>query len=111
MGTGTVRWKAATGGPLLSSPALDAGRGRVYVASEDMHVYAFDLADGRRLWQSPKLPGVSFRGYHPVIAPDGSVMVTATPSICLESFEPDPDGHGQGDLRRLRQLAAQEGRE
>ena len=36
-------------------------------------------ADGRRLWQSAKLPGVSFRGYHPVVAPDGSVMVTASP--------------------------------
>jgi len=88
VGTGAVRWKGAIGGPLLSSPALDSRRGRVYVASEDMHVYAFDLADGRRVWQSPKLPGVSFRGYHPVIALDGSVMVTAAPSICLDSFEP-----------------------
>ena len=88
MSTGAVKWKGLTGGPLLSSPALDARRGRVYVASEDMRVYAFDLGDGRRVWQSPKLPGVSFRGYHPVVAPDGSVMVTASPSICLDSFEP-----------------------
>ncbi len=44
-----------------------------------MHVYAFDLATGQQLWQSPKLPGASFRGYHPVIAPDGSVMVTVMP--------------------------------
>jgi hypothetical protein len=88
VGTGTVRWKGVTGGPLLSSPAFDATRGRVYVASEDMHIYAFDLAEGRRVWQSLKLPGVSFRGYHPVVAPDGSVMVTATPSLCLDSFEP-----------------------
>lgn len=85
---GTVKWKGLTGGPLLSSPALDAGRGRVYIASEDMHVYAFELRDGRQVWQSPKLPGVSFRGYHPVVAPDGSVMVTTTPSLCLDSFEP-----------------------
>jgi len=86
--TGTSRWKGATEGPLLSSPALDAGKGRVYIASEDMHVYAFEFASGRRIWQSPKLPGVSFRGYHPVIAPDGSVMVTTTPAIGLDSFEP-----------------------
>jgi hypothetical protein len=86
--TGVVKWKAATGGPLLSSAALDAARGRVYVASEDMRVYAFDFADGRRVWQSPKLPGVSFRGYHPVVAPDGSVMVTTSPSLNLDSFEP-----------------------
>jgi hypothetical protein len=88
MEAGTIKWKGATGGPLLSSPALDTKKGRVYVASEDMHVYAFDYADGRQVWQSQKLPGVSFRGYHPVVAPDGSVMVTVAPSICLDSFEP-----------------------
>lgn len=88
LGTGTVKWKAPTGGPLLSSPALDAAKGRVYVASEDMRVYAFDFGDGKQVWQSAKLPGVSFRGYHPVVAPDGSVMVTTSPSINLDSFEP-----------------------
>jgi hypothetical protein len=88
LGTGAVKWKGATGAPLLSSPALDSARNRVYVASENMHVCAFDFAGGRRMWQSAKLPGVSFRGYHPVIAPDGSVMVSTTPAICLDSFEP-----------------------
>jgi hypothetical protein len=86
--TGVVKWKGPTEGPLLSSPALDAAKGQVYVASEGMHVDAFDFADGRQVWQSPKLPGVSFRGYHPVVAPDGSVLVTTTPSIGLDSFEP-----------------------
>jgi hypothetical protein len=76
--TGEVRWKGQTGGPVLSSPAIDVKANRVLVGSEDMCVYAFDL-DGRQVWKSPKLPGVSFRGYHPVIAPDGSVMITVTP--------------------------------
>jgi hypothetical protein len=88
LNTGRIRWKARVGGPLLSSPSLDAGRGRVYVAGEDMRVCAFDFGDGRMLWQSAKLPGVSMRGYHPVIAPDGSVLVTTSPAICLDSFEP-----------------------
>ncbi len=86
--SGKTRWKGETGGPLLGSPALDAGTGRVYVGSEDMHVYAFGARDGRRLWRSRKLPGVSFRGYHPVVAPDGSVMITVTPAISLDSFNP-----------------------
>lgn len=86
--TGRIKWKAKIGGPLLSSPALDVESGRIYIASEDMHVYAFDFSSGRLLWQSKKLPGVSFRGYHPVIAPDGSVIVTVTPSISLDSFNP-----------------------
>ena len=76
---GDIRWSAPVGAPILSSPAIDEGRARVYVGCEDMHVYAFDLASGKQLWQSPKLPGVSFRGYHPVVAPDGSVMITVTP--------------------------------
>jgi hypothetical protein len=86
--TGKLRWKAATGGPLLSSPALDVRAGRVYVASEDMHVYACELSSGRLVWRSEKLPGVSFRGYHPVIAPDGSVMITVTPALSLDAITP-----------------------
>jgi hypothetical protein len=86
--TGKCRWTAATGGPLLSSPAVDAPAGRVVVGSEDMHVYAFGLGDGRRRWRSQKLPGVSFRGYHPVIAPDGSVMITVQPARSLDDFNP-----------------------
>ena len=86
--SGTVKWTAQTGGPLLSSPALDAKAGRVYIASEDMHVYAFDFKNGKQVWRSDKLPGTSFRGYYPVVAPDGSVMITATPVISLDSIEP-----------------------
>ncbi len=88
LSTGAIRWKASIGGPLLSSPAMDAARGRVYVAGEDMYVYAFNLSDGKQVWQSLKLPGVSFRGYHPVVAPDGSIMITTSPAINLDSFEP-----------------------
>ncbi len=85
---GKIRWKAAVDAPLLSSSALDVSRGRVYVGGEDMCVRALDLSDGRLLWRTGKLPGVSFRGYHPVIAPDGSVLLTTTPALCLDSFEP-----------------------
>ena len=54
--------------------------GAAVVGSEDMHVYAFDAATGRPAWASDKLPGASFRGYHPVIAPDGSVLITVMPA-------------------------------
>jgi hypothetical protein len=86
--SGSIKWAAQTGGPLLSSPAVDAKAARVYIGCEDMCVYAFDMADGRQLWHSEKLPGISFRGYHPVVAPDGSVMVTVTPALSLDSFDP-----------------------
>ncbi len=86
--SGILRWKAAIGGPVLSSPAMDSRNGRVYIAAENMHVYALDASTGRIEWTSPKLPGASFRGYYPVVAPDGSVMVTVTPVMTLDNFEP-----------------------
>jgi hypothetical protein len=87
VGSGKLRWAASTQGPLLGSPAIDTRAGRVYIGSEDMHVHAFDLDTGRSLWRSPKLPGVSFRGYHPVIAPDGSVMITVTPCAGSDAIQ------------------------
>lgn len=77
--TGERVWSTQLGGALLSSPALDAKSNRIYVGCEDMHVYAVDLGSGKQAWRSDKLPGVSFRGYYPVIAPDGAVMITVTP--------------------------------
>ncbi len=85
---GAVRWATALDAPLLASPALDAKAGIVYAASEDMTVHAVDFRDGRRLWRSPKLPGATFRGYHPVVAPDGSVLVTVAPVLSQDSISP-----------------------
>lgn len=86
--TGRVLWTAQTGGPLLASPALDVSARRVYVASEDMRVYAVDFDSGRLLWRSAKLPGATFRGYHPVVAPDGAVLVTSAPVMSQDMIAP-----------------------
>jgi len=85
--SGRVVWSADAGAPILHSPAVDAARARVYAGAEDMRVRAFDISDGRIVWTGDKLPGVSFRGYHPVIAPDGSVMVAVTPFVCGETIQ------------------------
>jgi hypothetical protein len=85
--TGRTRWSADAGAPLLNSPAVDVKAGRVYVGTEAMRVHAFALADGRELWKSEPLPGASMRGYHPVIAPDGSVLVTTQPVIGYDRFQ------------------------
>ncbi len=86
--SGKVRWTASTGGPLLASPALDAKAGRVYAAGEDMRLYAIDLGNGQLHWRSEKLPGATFRGYHPVVAPDGAVMVAVAPVMSQDSIAP-----------------------
>ncbi|MBN2508541.1 MAG: PQQ-binding-like beta-propeller repeat protein [Verrucomicrobia bacterium] len=85
--TGRLRWRAPTGAPLLNSPTIDPKRGCVHIGSEAVRVHAFSLADGRELWRSELLPGASMRGYHPVIAPDGSVMVTTQPVIGYNRFQ------------------------
>lgn len=84
---GSVRWKADTGAPILNSPALDVARGKLYIGSEDMRVRAFNLTDGQEVWRSERLPGVSFRGYHPVVAPDGAVMITTQPILGYDRFQ------------------------
>ena len=77
----------ADGGCRFGDPAVDSKLNRVYVGSEDMRVYAFDLKDGQMIWRSGTLPGVSLRGYHPVVAPDGSVLVTTAPGLPVDLFQ------------------------
>lgn len=80
-------WKRELGAPILASPAVDPAHGRVVFAAENMQVFAFRLADGEPIWSSEPLPGVTFRGYYPVIAPDGSVMVTTAPLFSQEELQ------------------------
>jgi len=46
---GTLKWKATTGGPILSSPAVASGN--LYVGSNDGKVYAF-TANGALKWSA-----------------------------------------------------------
>ncbi len=72
-------WTYDAGAPICQSPAMDPGRGVVYVTGEDMVVHAVDARTGQAKWRSPKLHGVTARSFHPVVAPDGAVMVTTVP--------------------------------
>ena len=77
--TGKLRWKFATGGPILQSASLSEDGARVLVGSEDMHLYCFAMEDGRVIWKSRKLAGLSVRDYAPVVA-GGLVFVTTNPA-------------------------------
>lgn len=46
---GQVRWRHFTGGPVRFAPA--AWQDRVFVASDDGHLYALSIDDGKQLWK------------------------------------------------------------
>ncbi len=47
--TGAERWRFHTDGPVRLAPAIASGK--VFVASDDGHLYCLDLADGRLRWK------------------------------------------------------------
>lgn len=53
--TGLIRWRFFSEGPVRFAPA--AWKDRVFVASDDGHLYALALADGRVLWKHRAGPG------------------------------------------------------
>ncbi|MGQ9506054.1 MAG: outer membrane protein assembly factor BamB family protein [Thermogutta sp.] len=85
--TGKLAWQCAVGAPILASPAIDPEQHRIFFAAEDMRMYAFDVDSGKLLWRSARLPGVTFRGYYPVVAPDGAVMMTTAPLYSQEELQ------------------------
>jgi eukaryotic-like serine/threonine-protein kinase len=48
-GAPAVKWRFQTGGPVLSSPAVDGGT--VYFGSSDQDFYAVDQATGALKWK------------------------------------------------------------
>lgn len=49
LNTGEILWRFTTDGPVRLAPAI--ADGRVFVGSDDGHLYCLDLANGHRLWQ------------------------------------------------------------
>jgi len=77
-GDGTELWHYDAVAPVDQSPAFDAGK--VFFAGEDMCVHAVNAADGTMLWKTEKLPGLSFRWFHPVVV-NGKVIVRSASYI------------------------------
>lgn len=76
--SGMESWRFATGDRILTTASLSEDGGRVVFASEDMHVYCLATVDGKLLWKSRKLAGLSVRDYAPVIV-RGLALVTTCP--------------------------------
>ena len=75
---GREMWRFQTGDRILTSASISPDGERVVLASEDMHVYCLDLRDGRMIWKSRQLHGLSLRDYFPVIF-RGLVFITTNP--------------------------------
>ena len=76
--TGEAAWTFQTGAMILKPASFSTDNRRIVFGSEDMHVYCL-LPDGKLLWKSPKLPGLSLRDGAPTIW-DGKVVVRTNPA-------------------------------
>ena len=76
--SGKLAWKFETAAPILNSASISEDGSRVLFASEDMHLYCLNANNGKLIWKSRKLAGLSVRDYFPVIA-RGLVFITTNP--------------------------------
>lgn len=75
---GSAAWTFATDYMILTPASLSPDRQKVVFGSEDMHVYCV-AADGRLLWKSRKLAGLSLRDHPPTIW-QGLAIVRTNPA-------------------------------
>ncbi len=73
---GREKWTVRTDAPILTPASVEGDQ--VVFASEDMKVRCCRVSDGRVLWTSRQLSGLTLRDYAPCIA-GGLVFVTSCP--------------------------------
>lgn len=73
---GHEKWTIRTDAPILTPASVDGDR--VVFASEDMKVRCCRLSDGKLIWTSRRLAGLTLRDYAPCIT-GGLVFITSCP--------------------------------
>ncbi|PIR43918.1 hypothetical protein COV24_00105 [candidate division WWE3 bacterium CG10_big_fil_rev_8_21_14_0_10_32_10] len=92
---GVLQWTYQTGGPVNFSPAYK--NGVIYLASQDMHVYAINTTTHALMWKTAqKLPGEGFFTYWPVIYTDPDtqkdyVIVNGAENYPINNWGPELD--------------------
>ncbi len=76
--SGKAVWTFRTGAMILKPASISADGQRIVVGSEDMHVYCLS-PEGRLIWKSDKLNGLSQRDAAPTIWADKVVIRTSPP--------------------------------
>ncbi|UCD49407.1 MAG: PQQ-like beta-propeller repeat protein, partial [Phycisphaerales bacterium] len=87
--TGEELWTFATRGMILKPASFSLDGQKIIFGSEDMHVYCLD-PNGKLLWRSPKLAGLSLRDQGPTIW-QGLAIVRTNPA---DSFHTVMDRNG-----------------
>lgn len=64
-GNGSVMWSYNAGSPILMTAAWNGGK--AYFGTMDMYVHGVNTADGSQAWKSPRIPGMAFKDYWPVV--------------------------------------------
>ena len=76
--TGKPEWSYGTGGMILKPASVSVDGQKIVIGAEDMHVYCLSI-DGKLLWKSKKLQGLSLRDEAPTIW-KGMVLVRSSPA-------------------------------
>lgn len=77
---GSEDWTRQTGYMILQPPSLSRDGKTVVFGSEDMHIYALRAGDGKLLWKSDKLGGLSLRDHGPTVWGQ-NVIVRTNPAV------------------------------
>lgn len=83
--TGQLAWTFRAGYMILKPASITADGQQIVFGAEDMHIYCLS-PDGRLLWKSPKLPGLSLRDAAPTIWGEKVVVRTNPPLAFHESL-------------------------
>jgi hypothetical protein len=63
---GNVLWSYDTGSAILQTAAWNGGK--AYFGAMNMHVYAINTSNGSLAWKSPRIQGMAFKDYWPVVS-------------------------------------------
>lgn len=109
--TGRLLWTRDLGAPIMQGAAANAGR--MFIGTEEMFVFALDIADGNVLWRGARAAGASFRDYCPVVS-KGKVVLRSMPAainpsetdLAKEEFPKELRGFDWPAPERLKELQA-----
>jgi hypothetical protein len=85
LSNGSLKWKQNIGIQIQHSAAF--ANNKIYFGAMDAHAYALNADTGAIAWKSPKLPGMGFKSWWPVIYQDKVIFTKAPIETGLRDIE------------------------